>query len=103
MSVQTKEQLLAVIRGHGSRVREFGVRRCGVFGSFVRGNSTAHSDVDFLVEFETGKKTFDNFIRLAFFLEDILGRPVEIVTPESLSPYIGPHILREVEDVTLGA
>jgi hypothetical protein len=103
MSVETKEQLFALTRGHGSRVREFGVKRCGVFGSFVRGDSAANSDVDFLVEFDTGKKTFDNFIRLAFFLEDLLGRPVEIVTPESLSPYIGPHILREVEYVSLGA
>ena len=68
MSVETKEQLFALIRGHGPRVREFGVKRCEVFGSFVRGDSAAHSDVDFLVEFDTGKKTFDNFIRLAFFL-----------------------------------
>lgn len=103
MPVETKEQLFAVIRGNGSRVREFGVRRCGVFGSFVRGGSIACRDVDDLVEIETGKKTFDNFIRLAFFLDDLLGRPVEIVTPESLSPYVGPHILREVESVSLGA
>ena len=36
------------------------------------------------------------FIKLSFLLEDLFGRPVEIVTPESLSPYLGPHILREV-------
>jgi hypothetical protein len=103
MTVQTKEQLLSVIQGHAARLRDFGVRRCGVFGSFVREHSTPKSDVDILVEFEADKKTFDNFINLAFFLEDLLGRPVDLVTPESLSPYLGPHILREVEYVSPGA
>src|SRR6266705_3396310 len=49
-----------------------------------------------LVEFEPGAKTFDAFMQLAFFLEALFGRRVELVTPESLSPHIGPHILREL-------
>ncbi len=63
----------------------------------MRGQQTEESDVDLLVEFEPGNKSFDNFIHLAYFLEDELGRRVELVTPESLSPYFGPLILREVE------
>jgi hypothetical protein len=55
------------------------------------------------VEFESGRKTFDNFIQVAWFLEELFGRRVELVTPEALSPYIGPHILREVEYVPLGS
>jgi len=47
--------------------------------------------------FESGKKSFDNFMNLAFFLEDLLERKVDLITTESLSPYIGPKILREVE------
>jgi uncharacterized protein len=50
-----------------------------------------------------GEKTFDNFINLAFFLEDILGRKVDLITKESLSPYIGPRILQEVEYVSLNS
>jgi predicted nucleotidyltransferase len=50
-----------------------------------------------LVEFEPGKKTFDAFIELAFYLEDILQHRVELVTTDSLSPYLAPHILKEVE------
>ena len=57
--------------------------------------------MDILVEFDPGLKTFDNFIHLAFFLEDILKRRVELVTPDALSPYIGPHIMKEVESVPL--
>lgn len=52
-----------------------------------------------LVEFEPAHKTFDNFIQLSFLLEDLLKRPVELVTSESLGPYLGPYIISEVEDV----
>lgn len=103
MAVQTKEQILSLIRGHQDQIRSWGVRRLGLFGSFVRGQPSGDSDIDILVEFETGHKTFDNFVGVALFLEGLLGRRVELVTPEALSPYIGPHILGEVEYVALGA
>jgi predicted nucleotidyltransferase len=103
MPVQTRAQLLALLREHETRLGEFGVVRYGPFGSFARESPARDSDVDLLVEFAPGKKTFDNFIQLAFFLEDLLGRPVDLVTPESLSPHVGPHILREVQYVTIGA
>lgn len=97
MAVQTKAELFAQLRACQPRLRELGVMRYGVFGSFVRDEANAESDVDLLVQFEPKEKTFDNFMELGFFPEDLLGRRVEIVTPEYLSPYIGPHILREVE------
>ncbi len=99
--VQTKANLLVLIKAHQESLRGYGVRRIGLFGSFARQQQNAESDVDLLVEFEPDKKTFRNFMNLAFYLEDLLQRRVEIVTPESLSPYIGPHILREVEYVPL--
>jgi predicted nucleotidyltransferase len=55
--------------------------------------------VDLLVEFAPGEKTYDNFMELSFYLEDLLGRKVELVTPQSLSKHIGPHILKQVEHV----
>ena len=69
----------------------------------LQDQAIAESDVDLLVEFESGQKTFTNFSNLAVFLEELFGRPVELVTTESLSPYIGPHILREVKHVTVSA
>ena len=57
---------------------------------------TSDSDIDILVEFYQGKKTFDNFMQLSFALEEALPYPVELVTKESLSPYIAPKILQEV-------
>ncbi|MBU6324950.1 MAG: nucleotidyltransferase family protein [Bacteroidetes bacterium] len=76
-----------------------GVKSIGLFGSFLRNKVKEDSDVDLLVDFHSGKKSFDNFMELAFYLEDLLGRKVEIVTPQSLSKHIGPHILKEVEFV----
>lgn len=103
MGVQTKEQLFDLLRRNAPTLRGYGVARFGLFGSFARGQQTRESDVDILVEFEEGRKSFDNFIALAFFLEELLGRKVDLVTPESLSPHIGPHILREVEYARIGA
>lgn len=102
MAIKSKSELFGALERNRVELKRHGVRRCGVFGSFASGRQTDQSDVDILVEFEPGKKSFDNFMHLAFFLEDTLGRRVELVTPESLSPYIGPHILSEVEYVSTG-
>ncbi|MCX7791816.1 MAG: nucleotidyltransferase family protein [Chloroflexaceae bacterium] len=99
MTVETKEQILALLQAHQLQLRRFGVRRCGLFGSFVRNDQR---DVDILVEFEPEQKTFDHFMQLAFFLEDLLGPKVDLITTKSFSPYIGPHILCEVEYCVIG-
>jgi hypothetical protein len=99
MKAQTKFDVLRIINEHQETVQSFGVRRCGLFGSFLREEISPTSDVDLIVEFEPDQKTFLNFVNLSFFLEEVLGRKVELVTPESLSPYVGPYILREVEYV----
>jgi uncharacterized protein len=97
--VTTKEDLIERILEERERLSFFGVTSIGLFGSFVRGEQTPSSDIDILVEFIAEKHTFDNFMEVSFLLEEILGRKVEVVTPEGLSPHIGPHILKEVERV----
>lgn len=97
--VESEIMIVSLIQESEEQIRSFGVKRLGLFGSFARGQQSDGSDVDLLVEFETGRKTFDSFIQLAFLLEDLLGRRVELITPESLSPHIGPHILKEVKYV----
>ena len=101
--IRTKQDILNVLEQNRSRLRALGVKRIGLFGSFVRGEQRPDSDIDLLVELEPGQKTFDNFIELCFFLEEVLLRRIELVTVESLSPYLGPHILREVEYAALAA
>jgi predicted nucleotidyltransferase len=100
--VQTKQDILEVLSEHRTQLRKLNVKRLGLFGSFVREQPHDESDVDLLVEFEPGQKTFDNFMNLAFLLEELLHCRVELLTPEALSPYIGPHILKEVKYVTFG-
>ena len=101
--ISTRDDVLAIIRDIEDRIKAFGVRKLGLFGSFARQEQDAGSDIDFLVEFEQDKKTFDNFINLSFLLEDALARRVELVTPESLSPYLSRYILDEVEYVSFSS
>ena len=103
MAVQTKAEALQVLDAHAAELHEFGVVRVGLFGSFIRDHPHAASDVDLLVEFDPPQKTFDNFMQVALLLERVFERPVDLVTPESLSPHIGPAILREVEYATFGS
>ncbi len=99
----TKQDVFRILQQNRARLHALGVKRIGLFGSFVRGQQRPDSDVDLLVEFEPGQKTFDHFIHLSFYLEDVLGRRVEVVTVESLSPYMAAHVLNEVEDAALVA
>ena len=99
--LHTKQELLAAITSNREVIKGYGVSNLGLFGSFSKGTFTETSDVDLLVEFIPEQKTFDNFMELSFFLEELLGRKVELVTPQSLSKFIAPHILNEVENVSL--
>ena len=85
-------------------IKQLGVIKVGLFGSFLTGKQTDQSDIDILVEFQKDKHSFDNFINLCFLLDDLFqGRKVEVVTKNSLSPYIGPKILQQVEYVPFSA
>ena len=78
----------------------FGVKEIGIFGSFLTNIANLNSDIDLLVDLKKENKTFKNFMSLNYFLEKLLNRKVDLVTKQSLSPYIGPHILKSVEYVS---
>jgi uncharacterized protein len=103
MPVRTKNDVFTLLRQNGEQLRRFGVWRISVFGSFARGEPKDDSDVDILVEFETGRKSFDNFLALAEFLEELFGKKVDLLTPESLNPRFGHCILSEAEHATINA
>ncbi len=85
-SVENRE-ILEVARRHGAcRVR--------VFGSYARGQQTPNSDIDLLVELEPGRDLFD-LVELKQELERRLRRRVDVLTEQSLSPYIREAVLRE--------
>ena len=76
---------LNVIQAHLAELLALGARRIGVFGSFARGEACGDSDVDVYVEFDEGKRTYDNFFALHELLESLLGRRVDLVTDKSLT------------------
>ena len=79
-------------------IRKFGVKRIGLFGSaVVRGELKIRGDIDILVEFEEEGEKFSNLMNLYFYLQDLLSKKVDLVTPESISPYLAPYILKEVK------
>ena len=80
------ENLEETRRESGDSSRGFGVRRLGIFGSYARNEQTGASDMDFLVKFENA--TFDNYFDLKFFLEDLFGRPVDLVFADTIKPRI---------------
>ena len=86
-----------------SEIRRLGVRWLALFGSVIRNEACPDSDIDVLAEFTPTEKTFDRFMALGDLLEDTLEHRVEVVTTESLSPFIGPHILAEATDVLRAA
>ncbi|MFM8443757.1 MAG: nucleotidyltransferase family protein [Methylococcus sp.] len=75
-------------------VREFGVTRLALFGSTARDTARASSDVDVLVAFD-GPATSERYFGVQFYLEDRLGRPVDLVTEKALRPELRPFIVRE--------
>lgn len=84
-----------IISTHADEIRNrFGVRELLVFGSTARGEARDASDVDVLVRF-VNKATFDGYMDLKFFLEEILGADVDLVTEKALKPMIRERILRE--------
>jgi len=96
---EAMDRLLAV----EAEIRTLGVRRLALFGSALRNQARADSDVDILVEFVEGEKTYHRFLALVDLLEEQLEHRVELVTTEALSPFFGPHILAEATDVLRAA
>lgn len=93
------DRIIRIIAESREQLRsEFGVVEIGIFGSVVRGQQGAGSDIDILVEFE-GSIGFVRFMRLEKRLAELLGMPVDLVTKKALKPHIGKRILQEVRYV----
>lgn len=93
----TKEIILSRLKEHKPELSKFGVNDIGLFGSYSRNEQSEKSDIDLLIDFDLGKGSFDNYMAVYDLFEDIFkNEKVELITKNSLSPYIGPKILKEV-------
>ena len=89
-----REEALAILRGHLGDLTRFGVKSLALFGSVARDEAGPDSDLDLLVEFE-GTATFDRYMGLKLYLEDLLGSPVDLVMRKALRPRMVPAVERE--------
>ena len=90
---RTREAVLQQLEDNRDKIRSFGVKRLGLFGSVARGEATEGSDLDFLVELE--KKSFDVYMDLKDFLEEMFGCKVDLVMIDAIKPRLREPILKE--------
>ncbi len=91
--MKTREEVLKRLRDNQQALRQLGVRRLGLFGSIARDEGGAGSDLDFLVELE--HNSFDAYMNLKFFLEDLFRCSVDLVLADTIKPRLREGILKE--------
>ncbi|MDH5718943.1 MAG: nucleotidyltransferase family protein [Spirochaetia bacterium] len=92
----TRESILNKVKENLTKINSFGIINIGLFGSAVRDEVKADSDLDFVVEFAKGKKTFDNYMDAKFFLQDVFNREIDLVIKENIKPELKEYILKDI-------
>ena len=87
------EEIFQTLKPYREKLRALGVRKLGLFGSYARGESKETSDLDFLVELE--HETFDSYMNLKAFLEDLFEAEVDLVLVDAIRPRLRDAILGE--------
>jgi predicted nucleotidyltransferase len=90
---RNRKQILKVLEEHRQAIRAYGVRSLGLFGSVARGDDTAVSDLDFVVQFD--RNTFDGYMDVKAFLENLFGCRVDLVIESTIKPRLRRTILQE--------
>ncbi|MBM4024589.1 MAG: nucleotidyltransferase family protein [Planctomycetes bacterium] len=93
----TRRQVIEILQAHQEELRQFGVKKIHLFGSVAREAAGSTSDVDMIVEFS--ETTYRRFIALKSFLESILGRKVDLLTPEAVQGRLKQEIEKDLVDV----
>ncbi|HEX7064868.1 MAG TPA: nucleotidyltransferase family protein [Bacillales bacterium] len=93
-----RDQLLSKRNEILQAAQSNGVRNIRIFGSVARGEDNQNSDIDFLVEFEDDRSLFD-LIRFKQELENMLGKPVDVVTENSVHQMIRPQVMKEAVEL----
>jgi len=96
----SKEAIINVLDTNLDSIKRYGVKRIGLFGSYLREEQTSGSDIDLLVEFQNDRVSFDDYMGLLFYLEELLGQKVDLTIPETLRPGLREKILGSVQYVS---
>ena len=95
--ILSKIEIEQTLRNHEDTLRRYSVKWLGLFGSYVKEAARDDSDIDLLVDFE--KLSFDNYMGLRIFLEDLFDKKIDLVISNSVKPRLKPRIEKEVEYV----
>ena len=99
MNPMNREEVLDILRTHKPTLADrFGVTALALFGSFARDEATDKSDVDILVQYD-GPATSRSYFGVQFYIEDLLGRRVDLVTQKALRSEFRPYVEREAVNV----
>lgn len=94
-----RNEVLNLLRAHKTTLAQrFGVTDIALFGSFARNQNAEHSDIDVLVWFD-GPATSRRYFGVQFYIEDLVGRPVDLVTDKALRAELRPEVEREAVHV----
>ena len=94
-----REEALKRLAAQRARLKDFKVKSLAIFGSVARDEARTDSDVDVLVEFD-GPATFDGYISLKEFLEQILGTRVDLTTKKGIRPELRAYVEKDSVNVT---
>jgi predicted nucleotidyltransferase len=97
MAALDRENIIETLESYEGDLKDFGVVRIGLFGSFLSGEFDESSDLDFLVKFE--ENSFDNYMKLKLFLEDLFDRDVDLVIESDVRPEL-EYVVEEAEYVS---
>ncbi len=91
----TRKEIIKTLKEHRAVLKKYDVKKIGLFGSYVKGEQKEDSDIDFLVEFK--KPSFDNFMNLIFYLENLFGTKVDILTPDGVKSIRVKKVAEDIE------
>ena len=98
--MMTSNKIIELINKNQNNIQKYGVKRIGLFGSYLTNKQKSDSDIDILVEFKKGEKTFDNYMDLKFYLENLFKHDVDLVIKDALKVKLRSKILRSVKYAT---
>lgn len=90
-----KEKVINLLREHLDEIRQFKIQKISIFGSVARNQETPQSDIDILIKFD-GPSSYDLYMDLKFFLEDLLERKVDLVTEEAIRVEIKEFVEKDL-------
>lgn len=87
------KDIISFLDKHKEELEKYGVKNIGLFGSYAKNKNDENSDIDILVEFKEGNKTFDNYMDLKFYLEDTFYKKIDLVIDENIKKELKDDIL----------